>query len=923
MKCYKIQIFFRVVSIVCCCVVTVAFAGVDFNIDSAFNVPNPFYSVGDLFVTGSGSIDGNLLDAESLNIGKDIFGSIIPTNFVAAGTIGGVPTIQVYAGSALGSTYSISGVTNSFEINQNAAATIDGIYTGTGIVTNNGALTLGLNNLFYPTGLFYNNNDLNIIGEFTPPSNFINPGNIYMVGNGSRFHGPINSFATTTLHIGKDSSDNIVATQFNFLDEIGDISSISIYTGSSFNLAVGADFTLKTSIVGDGVVNNNGTINIVSGGSIAAELNNANSINIYDDFIVPNVLVNSGDLCLVGNGKIIGDLNGGANLNLGKDSNNIVNPVNYTTSGNVSNIQNINVYAGSFTTGASDLISGLSGALNIFPDATVNFNGTYSGAGAVDNYGVLNINNNFSGGAVINKNSGNMHIFANSSAVSFVNLGLLTIEADLDTAANDFINYGAVYVKGRRTLTAPSFIGYGSQYFTITDDVIHDKLIVNGDVNLSGQCELVISSAFIGESGVDYSWGILSGDSLFVDDTTNINIPYSSLHKSWRAEVTETGLNVLYRRNCFTTNVTKKASLELAKLIEAIACNPENCGHINLVNALGACASQEDYDDSIKQLMPSVNSNSNYKTVHNAVFNRVETRISKINDSFAPQHGIAVGDINESMAAWVAGFGTVANQKAINDNLGYRATALGTIIGIDALMPNDDIYGLAVAISNSNVIEASNLDTKTRILGYHALLYGNNYFYGNNFFEWLFTGIINKNNGVRGVNLNNVSFNVNSSYRNAQVGARINIGKNIDFYNWGIGQVNTLQYSFLHQPSYNEDGSSAALHIAALNNNIVTIGSGVRVFFRTNSASPLIAKPAFHAMLTYDAVSSDQGITSNFIIGSSDFTISQNPSRVAVKLGFDVGCEIRENWQLQFSYDLELRNRYSDNSGEIKVKYLF
>lgn len=926
MRNYDLKNLFIIVGALYCIGVPMAIAGINYNIDDEFYVPKSFAHAGKLFITGNGSINGQLLDAESLHIGKDIFGKIVANNFVTKASIGGIPVINIYDGSSFTSMHSISGVSKSFNIQKNANVAINHSFIGAGTVTNNGTLTLGESSLFYPKGDFYNHGDLNIIGKFVVPDNFVNTGSVYLVGNTGGFQGVMPGSKFATLHIGSDSSGKNRPTKYDSLNCFENMSLVHIYAGSSFKISSGNNFTLNTLFVGDGELINYGTLTVASGGSISTDLYNFNALNVQSDLIISKKFVNSGDIFVVGKGSIIGNLEGGASLNIGIDSNNIVNEANYISKGMITNISKINVYAGGFTTNIGNHIYGLSDSLNIFTGANATLNGEYFGAGTVNNYGSLIINKKFHSGLVTNQSTGFMRIAGSLTAPDLDNFGTLFFDGDAMGISNSFANYGTLCIQGNRQIIAASYISPGMQHFNIHSDAIYDSLVVYGDVDLANGGEVVVNSRFLGKPGSDYSWSILSGNTLVSDDSTKVNIPASTIHKTWTQEVTDKAIKVGYTRECLTTNIEKGSSLDVARILEAMACNPENDGHACLLDSICGCMHHDHYDEYLKKLTPGVNVVSNYRSIHNTVFGKVENRIAKVQDSSLSKRGVAAGDLfdlTDSTAVWVAGFGSVANQKAISGNAGYRATALGTIIGMDALMPNDDIYGCAIAISNSNVNEAASLDTKTRILGYNILLYGNNYFHGNNFFEWLLTGIINKNKGVRDVSVNNVNLNVDSSYRNFQLGGRINIGKNIDFYNWGIGQVNTLQYSWLHQPSYNENGSPAALHISEYNSNILTIGSGLRAFCRTNPSSPLVAKPAVHAMVTYDALSSNPGITSNFIIGSSDFSISQNPSRLAFKLGFDMGCEIYDNWQFQISYDLELRNRYSDNSAEIKLKYLF
>ena len=76
------------------------------------------------------------------------------------------------------------------------------------------------------------------------------------------------------------------------------------------------------------------------------------------------------------------------------------------------------------------------------------------------------------------------------------------------------------------------------------------------------------------------------------------------------------------------------------------------------------------------------------------------------------------------------------------------------------------------------------------------------------------------------------------------------------------------------------------------------------------------------AIVAYDLISTKQVTNTSFLSGSSTFTFASSPSRFGVNL--DAGCDLdlTSDAQLQFGYELQLRQGYISNAVTAKFKYL-
>lgn len=744
----------------------------DLDINDAYTIPTPFINTGGIFVSGVGSINGNILDAIFLNFGKDANGVLNPNDFTASGSIGGVPAIHIYRGSNFTTNNSVSGITDEITIDAGANATFNNVLLGSGVLKNNGTLTLGVNNSTRMAEI-NNNGELNIYSSFILPDLFTNTGTVNLVGDASAITGDINFTGT----LGVISKDYI----YNGIISGPDL--IKIAADAIFTIPTDRTFILDTKLTGDGNIVNNGVISVVSGGKLDKT-------------------------AISGYGKII-----------------------------------------------------------INPEIVIN------------------------------------------------------IANDLNMAGQSWINRGTTNVYGNRTITVDAYASPGIQSFTITNQDVYSSITSNAAIDLSGGI-VNITSNFIGCHDQNYRWDIITGAAIITDGNTIINVPESSYFREWKSVISDTTLNVEYTQTSFISETPAKYT-NVASALDHVMTNGNEADKAAIMHTLASCSCHKEYLAALDQLQPNLNVQASHVAVQNATLNKAEMRASGLRDASPHIPGIAYGDIDPDTALWLAGFGSVANQKQTSSISGYRASAAGGLLGFDRKCKNGSIYGFALGYSNSNVDAALDTNFNTRIIGYHLLGYGTNDININNFYEWLATGIINTNNGSRQININNTNWSVTSNYNTEQAGFRFNLGQFIDFDGWRFSQIETVRYTLLYQPDYDEVGSPAALHVQTQNyNSILTFGIGYRLAWTGHDAWA-IGSRELRALATYDVITADNITTANFIAGGSDFTVSNDASRLALQLGADYAFTFYDKLQLQLSYELELRNQYSDNSVEIRFRYLF
>lgn len=846
-----------------------------------------FTNTGAVYIIGSGNFTGGNLTATILGIGRDSTGTASAASFTTTNTISAT-SINVYAGSA--------------------------------IATSGG-------------------------GSFA--------GNLYLAGTGSTFSGSVSG---TNLTIGQDSANNVINTAFTAPAAISGFTTYNIINGSSLTTAGANSITNATGGLNIGTNGSpGGTVTL--GGSFDAGVG---TVSNYGTLSINNAFTS---------GLITNQSTG--TLNLGSGGN--------TISSNITNVANGQLFVNSAATstgaitneGTMTVAAQLSGSNTITNEGTLTLQTNANIAKAIVNNSTLNVTGNSTSSNTITNNS-NMTVSAQlfgASSVTNTNAATLTLASGANitksvtnniggilnvtgniTMGNIISNNGAmtiggnismpgqplnstggnssVTIQGTRTLdvTGSSYTNSHIHNATITNALTADTLSVTGGVNLAGST-VALTSAFTGAPNVQYDWTIISS-------TTSLTAPTSVTMNSialpsgaWSFTTNPTSLIISYLLNnspTYEALAIGQLHKEIAAVLQNMAAHITNSGQSALLDAFNIDLSSAVFNNNLQQMLPNFNANATNVALQNAVLNKIEIRIAGLKNDDPYLGGVAYGEIGCNKALWIGGFGSIAQQNPIELNDGYRAKSLGGIFGLDYKSSDYSIVGLAFAMANSNIYEFSNNNFTTRILGYNGMLYGSsNLLHSSNLIEWMLTGVVNKNTGHRSINVNGNDFTVSSSYHNYQAGARINLGQFTDSDTWAFSLIETLRYNFAYNPSYNEYGSVAALNVSSEKfSSLLTAGGGIRLSFPGEDPW-FTGSREIRVMGTYDVISPNNTTYANFIVGSENFAIANPISPWAVEIGADFAITICKKLQVQLSYDFTLRNQYTNNSGSIKLKYLF
>jgi uncharacterized protein with beta-barrel porin domain len=508
----------------------------------------------------------------------------------------------------------------------------------------------------------------------------------------------------------------------------------------------------------------------------------------------------------------------------------------------------------------------------------------------------------------------------------------MTIATNIFMPGLTLTNNGNMTVSGNLTLDAATFISTGIQNYTITSLNTFDSLTSNNaSINLNNSI-LNVTSSLMPESGVIATWDILKGASITASNTS-INLPTNNSFGMWSSKIENNTLKILFDGTNSGFTPTPGVNTEIANVLNAMnALSNKNAGQNALLQAVDSVTTQQQYNDALTALQPSTSSRPASITMMDVMLNRIETRManydstsSNLASNFQQVAIYTSGDVVSDNAMWLSGFGVVAKQNAHDDFQGYRLNVYGVMLGVETKNKFDTIYGLALGVSNADVVDQTDISSTTRVQGLNLLFYGAAERKNNEFIEWIVGASINRNKGNRDFSIGATNLNTNAKYTGALGGAKINVGKSFTVNDsLFLVPVASMQYILAHQGEYQEAGSVAALRINENNNlNLLTLGAGFRLSkIYKNYEHWLDGSRALSAMVTYDAVSPQQISTASFIVGSNNFIMVNSPVRLALNLGADYSLTVRKNAYIQFSYNLQLRSGYYQNFLEAKFRYM-
>lgn len=917
----------------------------------------------------------NDLATASLNISKNavlignvnnILGTI---NIGYLGTAGDLSSIDAFALTPV-----LSNLINS----DDQIITVAG--TGTigangplGNVNNNGIINAGGGNILIGN---FTNNATNALLNIT--SNTVFSGNINNI-LGSITIGTVGSAVAADLSsIGYGSLPQVLSTLTNAANQsiivsgagtigangsLGDVINNGLISAGGGNITVGSflnnlatatlNITSGNIKTGD-IVNDLGSINIIGGGLLSADLSSASSVT-------NSTLTNASNqyITIAENGSLGANYDAaGASYALGTINNSGI--INATTSVGIKGGQFIN-NSGAITTinNSANAVAPIQTAPGVYIPGIYN---TGVVLASVDNSGFFSISNtqgisNVSLGAVTNRSGATFNINGPITAGgnpanpvgNFTNQAGGTVNLagnlDLGAATNIFQNSGTVSMLSSITMLHGGYTlnAGGTHNFTIDNGIPRTLTLADGACNLNGgKIELeIIGDNFLFKD--NQTFNIFAGSTAASLDPSVSVVDYNNIVSFGLERDTGATLNSDIKLTVHRTPYTNifdniDNNNEDPNLASLSVVGPVFDGLINqgingdlqqAFSNLETLGSIDGLKEAATQLLPEANYATTSFDSPSMVFSAAEIKLEKtarleIDTLKTNLTGYSAGGMQTNDGAWIKAIGGNNLQKQRDGCLGYNSNSYGTIVGIDSKALNNTWVGVAGSFVGTHVKSKDFPAKITNITSYQTTAYAshstNNYY-----IDGLVGMAFNTYKTIRNIQFANFYRQATAKFMGLQPSFKLAAGHINQVDDFRLIPNVSLQYSILRQRAYSETGAgNASLKVDNADLTQLEAGVGFKLAMLRQGENGFVFNPDLHFMFLHDFKSQAQETTAEFAAGGGKFKVQGLiPNKDTYNVGAGITLISDDSLHFTANYELKMKDKFVGHYGSLAIRYEF
>jgi outer membrane autotransporter protein len=297
---------------------------------------------------------------------------------------------------------------------------------------------------------------------------------------------------------------------------------------------------------------------------------------------------------------------------------------------------------------------------------------------------------------------------------------------------------------------------------------------------------------------------------------------------------------------------------------------------------------------------------------------------SLANSYIAEKSGISTGSAAMNGAIWAQGFGSKGDQDNYHGQDGFKMDAGGITVGADK--PFSDCLRLGVAFSYGGTkvkMRDSKAGDKSDMSSYQFSMYGG-YEMDSIVVNGLVSGGFHNIKTARDAGLGARVIGDHDAY---QFGGQVEAGYRVDL---GGGFTGTplagLQYAHLDEDGYTEKGhASLAQIVSGKRTNILKSGLGAQLAYKGVSGNWDVM-PEVHAKWAYDLLGKKPSTTAAFAGATNrSFVVTgPKPARSGVNMGASLTmADNSKGMAVTLNYDAEMKSKYRNHTGMLKVKVNF
>lgn len=813
----------------------------------------------------------------------------------------------------------------------NGSTTLNGNSTLTGNTFSNiGTLTLNSGSTI-AGGALLENGTLNLSGGvFTAPLSSTNPGGSIINVNAANYAGQnysttqdFTNIGTFNINSGTFTVQNNISNYVNFVDN----SIVTIAPGgailgnitgggspnSTLNVNV-ASYTTVGTITGIQFINANSNSFIVNNaitGFNTFLVNNQATINPHGSLSGSTTLINSGGTMTLAGGNVQGNINGNPNSNL------VINN-NFSTSGSISGVTNINVTGGTF-----NINNPISGYSNFIDGSVVNLNsgGSFAGIQGTGGNSTLNINTNLTTTGPLGTAAGPLGIINIPKGIT------LTLNNSVFT--DNFNNYGTIAMTNSQSVTGTNYVQTGTFTTTIQNATQYGQLVVNGPATVGGTINVVITEAnsFSIQNGTTFD--VITSTGL-TDNNPAVIYPSSLFLSFVRDRDPGTPPNyvrIKAVRTPISSFTNGNPSIQgVATALDVLQATTSNSDVLNLLETLEEAPNSGAVTADLTSLTPLVNGMEIIPSLYtlNPLFDKIARHLGNLrlgqNTLSNFDSGYMAGDLaGYNGTVGPIFFGNAIKQEA-QDNLdGYTALTGGLGVVIDVPLNCYVRVGTGITYSTTGVKTATT-GSSNFINSIQGILYGSFDYFNYVFLDWM-AGLA-QNNYRTNRNIAFLAESAKGNFTGVQATGKAKVGINILFGNLEVTPLATWQYVRLNQRQYTETGAPGA-NLVVQGNHVtaVEVGAGLRL---SEVSEPDTFIPEIHALALNYVRNPSLTITSQFVDGGPAFlSIGPLQPKTGANVGGSISFRVSEYALFMGGYDLEVRKRLTSQSIYLKFRMLF
>lgn len=311
---------------------------------------------------------------------------------------------------------------------------------------------------------------------------------------------------------------------------------------------------------------------------------------------------------------------------------------------------------------------------------------------------------------------------------------------------------------------------------------------------------------------------------------------------------------------------------------------------------------------------------SGVTVVNNTITSHQNTLVASSGKYGLTKHsGVNAGSAPLNMGVWLKAFGSDSEMDMRDSIAGYDANTHGVVIGVDQVIGNDMMVGIALSFAGTDVEGKSTAKSITDTDQIQGTLYGSLFmedFFINGSVAYAHSSSDTERTGFGGV--------VTGEYDTSTYSASIGAGMPVDMESYAITPQITLAYSHVNPEDYTESGFGA-LNVRPESMDLFGIKAGVtinkKLIFDGGTLSPKL-----RLIADWDVLQEKAQVNSSWVSTGTTVTPTSGPEPAALGGIIGAGVDYTTDdgiYVFSLDYDLSTRADFVSHAASAQFRLNF